>query len=95
MPLKSYVDNAAYSLVYVLFLMIVIMEYYLFVSNKSAAVVWLIAILSSLPLLGCTVYCFWKLCCNRKRRDYKQLQHLPPAAVADHRYNLHQDTAGL
>ena len=61
MPLNSYADNAAYSLVYVLLLVIVIMEYHLFACDKSAAVAWLIAILSSLPLFGCILYCCWEL----------------------------------
>ncbi|XP_065905670.1 uncharacterized protein [Dysidea avara] len=84
MPLKSYVDNSAYSLVYILLLAIVMMEYYLFVSNKSAVVAWLIAILSLLPLLGCIMYCCWKLYLSWKRRGYQELQNLANLPQAGH-----------
>ena len=84
MPLNSYADNAAYSLVYVLLLVIVIMEYYLFACDKSAVAAWMIAILSSLPLFGCILYCYWELYLRYlqyKRSNNEEFEDLSPTDI--------------
>ena len=62
MPFKSYVDNAAYSSVYMLMLALWAMEYYLLSSDKSdytVTLLWFKIILSSLPL--CCFVFYWIL----------------------------------
>ena len=62
MPFKSYVDNAAYSSVYMLMLALWAMEYYLLSSDKSdytVTLLWFKIILSSLPL--CCFLLYWIL----------------------------------
>ena len=62
MPFKRYIDNASYSLIYVLMLTIVIIEYYLFSTGKSSpGLIWLEIILSLLPFICVVFYCSWKL----------------------------------
>ena len=62
MPFKRYIDNASYSLIYVLMLTILIIEQYLFSTDKSSAeLIWLEIFLSLLPFICVVVYCSWKV----------------------------------
>jgi len=62
MPFKRYVDNAAYS---VLMLTILIIEHYLFSTNKSSEeLIWIEIFMSLLPLGFFTMYYSWKLLIN-------------------------------
>ena len=62
MPFKRHIDNVSYTLVYVLMVTIVIIEFYLYVTGKSSSVlVWLEIILSLLPLVCVVLYGLWKL----------------------------------
>ena len=76
MPFKRYRDNASYSLVYTLMLMILIIQQYLFSTNKSAPkLIWLEVFLSLLPIVCVVVYCLWKLLVAAKviwRKQYKR-----------------------
>jgi len=72
MPFKKYIDNAAYSLIYMLMLALWILEYFLLSSeNLSYSVTLLLfkVFLSSLPLCCFMLYCaskllikFWHFC---------------------------------
>ena len=62
MPFKRYVDNASYCMMYVLMLTILIIEQYIFSTEKSSAkLVWLEIFLSLLPLICVVICCSWKL----------------------------------
>ena len=62
MPFRRYIDNASYSLIYVLMLTIVIIEYYLFTTGKSSpGLIWLEIVLSLLPFICIVLYYFWKV----------------------------------
>ena len=62
MPFKSYVDNAVYSVIYVLLLAIVIIELYTITSGVFLdAIIGLQIILCILPLCCFASYCAWRL----------------------------------
>ena len=62
MPFRRYIDNASYSLIYVLMLTIIIIEYYLFSTGKSSPrLMWLEIVLSLIPFICVVLYCFWKM----------------------------------
>jgi len=62
MPFKRYVDNAVYSMIYVLLLGILVVELYTIATGKFIdEIIWLLIILSSIPLSCFTLYCIWKL----------------------------------
>ena len=64
MPFKKYVDNAAYSLIYMLMLALWMMEYFLLSSGKlsyTVILLWFKIILSSSPLCFFVLYCIAKL----------------------------------
>ena len=64
MPFKRYIDNAAYTSIYMLMLALWTMEYFLLPSNKSSSnkssytvtLLWFRIFLSSLPLCFCVLY---------------------------------------
>ena len=61
-PFKRYVDNASYSLIYVLILSILVIEQYIFSTQKSSAgLIWLEIFFSLLPFIYVVLYCSWKL----------------------------------
>ena len=72
MPFKRYVDNAVYSMIYVLLLGILVVELYTISTDKFIdEIIWLLIILSSLPLCCFVMYYIWRLvivvclyCCN-------------------------------
>ena len=55
MPFKRYINNASYSLIYVLILTIIIIEYYLFSTGKSSPGLYLCGILLFME----TIDCWW------------------------------------
>ena len=62
MPFKRYSDNASYSLIYALMLTLLIIQQYLFSTDKSAPeLAWLEIFLLLLPLICVILYCLWKL----------------------------------
>jgi len=62
MPFKRYIDNAVYSMIYVLLLGILVVELYTIATGKFIdEIIWLLIILSSIPLSCFIVYCIWKL----------------------------------
>ena len=62
MPFKHHIDNVSYTLIYILMLTIVIIEFYLYVTGKSSHVlIWLEVFLSLLPLICVILYCLWKI----------------------------------
>ena len=62
MPFKRYRDNAVYSVIYVLFLAIVIIELYTITSGVFLdTIIWLQIILCLLPLCCFASYCAWRL----------------------------------
>ena len=62
MPFKKYIDNASYCLIYVLMLVILMIEQYLFSTGKlSTGFIWLEIYLSLLPFICVVLYCLWKL----------------------------------
>ncbi|XP_065905260.1 uncharacterized protein [Dysidea avara] len=79
MPYKKYTDNAAYSLVYMLLLIILFIEYFIFTSGESyyaVTLLWLKLLLSALPLCCVVGYCVWwivtmtRSCYIAKTMDY-------------------------
>jgi len=62
MPFKRYVDNAVYSIIYMLMLTIIIIELYTIISGVFLeGVIWLQIILCLLPLFCFVFYYTWKL----------------------------------
>ena len=62
MPFQRYIDNASYSLIYILMPTIVIIEYYLFSTGKSSpGLIWLEITLLLLPFTCVILYCLWKM----------------------------------
>jgi len=62
MPFKQYIDNASYSVIYVLMLTILIIEHHFFSTGKSSSeLIWLEIILTLLPFICVVLYCLWKL----------------------------------
>ena len=62
MPFKKYVDNAVYSMIYMLMLAITIIELYAITSGKFLeALIWLEIVLCLLPLCCFVSYYTWKL----------------------------------
>ena len=66
MPFKQYKDNAVYSLIYVLMLAIVIVEYYLLFGNQSGEqdldkLFWVEIVMLLLPLMCVVMYYSYKL----------------------------------
>ena len=62
MPFKSYIDNASYTLIYFLMLVILIIEHYIFsVDESSLGLIWLEIILLLLPFICVVLYCLYKL----------------------------------
>ena len=77
MPFKRFVNNAAYSLIYFIMIMITIIEYHIFSTDNSAHELILIKILLSLLPLMCTVvYCSWKLSVSVIAYWKKKLKHM-------------------
>ena len=67
MPFKRFINNAVYSLVYIIFIMIVNIEYIFFsTDNSSNELIWTKILLTSLPLLCTTLYFSWKLFISAK-----------------------------
>ena len=67
MPFKRFINNAAYSLVYIIFIMIVNIEYIFFsTGNSSNELIWTKILLTLLPLLCTTLYFSWKLFSSAK-----------------------------
>ena len=62
MPFKRYIDNASYTLIYMLMLIIVTLEHYIFSTGEcSAGLIWFEIFLSFLPFIFVAFYCLWKL----------------------------------
>ena len=62
LPFKRYVDNAVYSIIYMLMLTIIIIELYTIISGVFLeGVIWLQIILCLLPLFCFVFYYTWKL----------------------------------
>ena len=62
MPFKRFINNAAYSLVYIILIMIVNVEYIIFsAGNSSNELIWTEILLALLPLLCTLLYFSWKL----------------------------------
>ena len=62
MPFKRYVDNAAYSLIYILMLAILTIKQYVFFSSSSEEVlIWLEISITLLPFVCVIVYYSWRL----------------------------------
>ena len=71
MPFQRYIDNASYSLIYILMPTIVIIEYYLFSTGKSSpGLIWLEIILLLLPFACVILFCLWKIAANVIWRAY-------------------------
>ena len=67
MPFKRFINNAAYSLVYIILIMIVNVEYILFsTGNSSNEFIWAEILLALVPLLCTIVYLSWKLFISAK-----------------------------
>ena len=90
MPFKKYVDNAAYSLIYMLMLALWMMEYFLLSSGKlsyTVAMLWFKIFLSSLPLCFFVLYCILKMLSkvwhfNRGRsNNYESLLTFPDRLI--------------
>jgi len=80
MPFKRYVDNAAYSVIYLLMLTILIIEHYLFSTSKSSEeLIWIEIFMSLLPLGFVVLYCLWKLLVIWKKHAGKKYK---PALVS-------------
>ena len=82
MPFKRYVDNAAYSLVYILMLAtLMIKQYVFFASSSEEGLIWLEISIALLPLLCVLAYCSWRLwmavpCMRRKNLNGDQQPNL-------------------
>ena len=62
MPFKRYVDNASYSLIYILMLTILIIEHYVYsTGNSTYWLLWLEILLSLIPFICVIIFCLWKL----------------------------------
>ena len=62
MPFKRYIDNAVYSMIYVLLLGILVVELYtISTTDFINGIIWLLIILSSLPLCCFALYCTWRV----------------------------------
>ena len=62
MPFKRFINNAAYSFVYCLLIMIIIIESYFFSTDDLANdLIWTEFLLISLPLFCIVLYCSWKI----------------------------------
>ena len=62
MPFKTFINNAVYSLIYILLIMITTMEYHLFSDDKlSNEIIFIEIFLSLIPMVCIVVYCLWKL----------------------------------
>ena len=62
MPFKRDVDNAVYSMIYTLLLGILVVELYTISTGKFInEIIWLLIILSSIPLNCFILYCTWRL----------------------------------
>ena len=93
MPFTRYVDNAVYSLIYMLMLALWTMEYFLLSSNKSdytVTLLWFKILLLSLPLCCFVVYWVLKLV-NKllsfrkvKKVTYEPLLAFPDRLIGDH-----------
>ena len=90
MPYKKYKDNAAYSLVYMLLLIILFIEYFIFTSGKSyyaVTLLWFKLLLSALPLCCVVGYCVWwmvtkiRSCCIARTMDYELLADFPDRLI--------------
>jgi len=82
MPFKRYVDNAAYSLVYILMLAtLMIKQYVFFASSSEEGLIWLQISIALLPLLCVLAYYSWRLwmavpCMRRKNLNGDQQPNL-------------------
>ena len=62
MPFKMFINNAAYSLMYLLMIMIVIIKYHFFsTDNSSNELIWIKSLLILLPLISILFHFVWKL----------------------------------
>ena len=62
MPFKRFINNAAYSLVYIILIMILIIEHYFYsTGNSSHGLIWIEILLTLLPLFCIALYCSWKI----------------------------------
>ena len=67
MPFKRFINNAAYSLVYITLIMIVNVEYIIFSTGDSSnELIWIEIFLALLPLLCTILYFSWKLFSSAK-----------------------------
>ena len=95
MPFKNYIDNAAYSSVYMLMLALWAMEYFLLSSDKSdytVTLLWFKIFLSSLPL--CCFVLYWILKLVNKlwySRRVKSPAEQPLLAFPDRLIDDHDD----
>ena len=93
MPYKKYEDNAAYSIVYILMVIILCLEYFIFTSAKSSYAVtmlWLKLMLSALPLCSAVGYCVWwtltkiRSYYEKRTTNYHPLPDFPDRLINDH-----------
>ena len=74
MPFKRYTDNAAYSLIYILMLAILMIKQYVFIvaSDSEEVLISLEIFLTLLPLVCVIIYCSWRLwlAVSRSRREH-------------------------
>ena len=93
MPYKKYTDNAAYSLVYMLLLIILFIEYFIFTSGKSSyamTLLWLKLLLSALPLCCVVGYCVWWIVAKIRSyygmriTNYQLLPDFPDRLINNH-----------
>ena len=83
MPYKKDVDNAAYSLVFMLILIILLMEYFLLSINKASytmTLIWSKVLLLAFPLCCLMLNCVWKVANKIRsfhRRNITNYQLLP------------------
>ena len=62
MPFKTFINNAIYSLVYAIMIMVVILRYHLFsIGNPPDELIWTELILILLPLVCIFSHCSWRL----------------------------------
>ena len=92
MPYKRYNDNAAYTAVFMLILIILLMEYFLLTIGKSSfakMIMWSKVLLLALPLCCLLIACVWKAvnkmrCLQRRNTaNYQLLPDFPSRLVND------------
>ena len=79
MPFKRYIDNAAYSLTYLIMIMIAIIRYIIFsTGNSSNELIWPKIFLELLPLVCILLYFAWKLSVAFKAKWKKYMSSRDP-----------------